>query len=154
MALIKVERFIHNPTCEISRVFVRGAQFCYAIEDAHRTTKIHGETCIPLGTYEVGLRYSPKFSKKYAADPAKPEDYKMIWVQKVPGFEYILIHTGNTISDTEGCLILGDKIGTLRGKDGVVRDAVLSSKPAYLRFYSAVIDDIRTGGQQIEYTSI
>jgi hypothetical protein len=146
MALIKVERFIHHPDCEISRVYVRDKFFCFSIEDAARTTKIPKETCIPLGTYDLGVRFSPYFSPKLGHD--------MIWVQNVPGFQYILIHTGNTITDTEGCLILGKTIGTLQGKDGIVRDAVLTSKPTYLDFYASVIDDIKKGGQKIEYTSV
>ena len=146
MSLVKVERFIHHPDCEISRVYVRDKFFCFSIEDAARTTKIKGETCIPLGTYSLALRHSPRFSPKF--------NHEMIWVQNVPGYEYILIHTGNTVSDTEGCLILGKSIGTLKGNDGVVRDAVLTSKPTYLEFYASVVDDIRKGGHQIEYVSI
>ncbi len=146
MALVKIERFIHHPDCEISRVFVRDKFFCFSIEDAARTTKIKGETCIPLGTYDLGTRFSPHFSPKLGHD--------MIWVQNVPGYEFILIHTGNTITDTEGCLILGKTIGTLQGKDGVVRDAVLTSKPTYMEFYASVNDNIRKGGQKIEYVSI
>jgi hypothetical protein len=146
MALIKVERFIHHADCEISRVYIRDKFFCFAIEDAHRTTKIKGETCIPPGTYELGVRHSPYFTPRLG--------HEMIWVKNVPGFEYILIHTGNTISDTDGCLIVGKSIGTLKGKDGVVRDAVLTSKPTYFELYASVIDDIRAGGQKIEYTTI
>jgi len=70
----------------------------------------------------------------------------MIWVQKVPEFEYILIHWGNTVSDTEGCLIIGDKIGIINQKD-----AVLNSKATYLKFYYRVIKQIKAGGQTIEY---
>ncbi len=50
MSLIKVERFIHNADSVLSRVFVKGELFCYSIEDAERTTKIHGETCIHLNS--------------------------------------------------------------------------------------------------------
>jgi len=141
MALIKVERFLHHPDCEISRVYINGEYFCFSIEDATRTTKIKGETCIPLGVYPLATYKSPRFSKEYNHD--------MIWVKNVPGFEYILIHWGNTISDTEGCLIIGDKIGVLKQKD-----AVLNSRATYLKFYARVIDQIKAGGQSIEYTSI
>ncbi len=141
MALIKVERFLHHPDCEISRVYVRDTYFYFAIEDAQRTTKIKGETCIPLGTYNLSTRFSPKFSPRL--------NQQMIWVQDVPGFQFIVIHTGNTISDTEGCLILGERIGILNNKD-----AVLNSKPTYNRFYTSVIDDIIKGDQQIEYVSV
>lgn len=138
MALIKVERFLHHPDCEIGRVYINGEYFCFSIEDAFRTTKIKGETCIPYGTYPLGTRFSPRFSKTYNHD--------MIWVQNVPGFEFILIHWGNTISDTEGCLIIGDKIGIVNQKD-----AVLNSRATYLRFYERVINPIKAGGQTIEY---
>ena len=141
MALIKVERFIHHPDSEISRVYVNDQLFCYSIEDAYRTTKIPGETCIPDGVYPLATRWSPHFSPKYNHD--------MVWVQNVPGFQYILIHTGNTINDTEGCLILGGKIGILNGKD-----AVLNSKPTYLSFYNKVINQVKAGGQQIEYLRV
>lgn len=140
MALIKVERFLHHPDCEISRVYVEGEFVCFSIEDAYRTTKIEGETCIPYGTYPLGTRFSPHFSKTYNHD--------MIWVQSVPGFEFILIHWGNTISDTEGCLIIGDKIGIINQKD-----AVLNSKVTYLKFYNRVINQITAGGQSIEYVN-
>ena len=32
----------------------------------------------------------------------------MLWVRDIPGFEYILIHTGNTDEHTSGCLLVGD----------------------------------------------
>lgn len=138
MALILVKRFIHHPDSEIGRVFVNDEHFCYSIEDARRTTKIPGETCIPEGTYPLGTRWSPKFSPRY--------NHEMIWVQDVPDYKYILIHTGNTVDDTEGCLIIGDRIGVVSGKD-----AVLNSRATYLRFYNRVIGAIQAGGQVIEY---
>lgn len=141
MSLIKVERFLHHPDCEIGRVYINGEYFCFSIEDASRTTKIKGETCIPLGVYPLGTRFSPRFSKTYNHD--------MIWVKNVPGFEFILIHWGNTISDTEGCLIIGDKIGVVNQKD-----AVLNSRATYLKFYGRVINQIKAGGQTIEYTTV
>lgn len=141
MALIKVERFLHHPDCEIGRVYINGEYLCFSIEDASRTTKIKGETCIPLGLYPLSTRFSPRFSKAYNHD--------MIWVQNVPGFDFILIHWGNTISDTEGCLIIGDKIGVINQKD-----AVLNSRATYLKFYDRVINQIKAGGQNIEYATI
>jgi hypothetical protein len=141
MALIKVERFLHHPDCEIGRVLVNGEFVCFSIEDARRTTKIAGETCIPEGVYPLGTRHSPKFSPKYGHD--------MLWVKDVPGFDFILIHTGNTISDTEGCLIIGNKIGVIDGKD-----AVLNSKATYLAFHASVFDAVQAGGQHIEYMRI
>lgn len=140
MALITVERFLHHKDCEISRVYIDDQYFCFAIEDAARTTKVPGETCIPLGEYPLGTRFSPRFSPRLGHD--------MIWVQNVPGYQFILIHTGNTKNDTEGCLILGDKIGVVNGLD-----AVINSKVTYQKFYEKVINRIKAGGQTIKYIS-
>jgi hypothetical protein len=141
MSLLRVARFLHHPDCEIGRVFIDEEFFCYSIEDAYRTTKIAGQTCIPNGEYSLGLRWSPKFSPRY--------NHQLIWVQDVPNFQFILIHTGNTVDDTEGCLIIGDKIGVVKQKD-----AVLNSRATYLRFYNRVIGPITAGGQTIRYDQI
>ena len=139
--IIRVERFAFHKDCTISRVFVRGKLFCFSIEDAKRDVKIKGETCIPDGVYELGTRFFPRFSPRLGHD--------MLWVKNVPEFEFILIHTGNTKKDTEGCLIVGSKIGVLNGLD-----AVLDSKTAYQNLYKSVIDNVKKGGELIEYVSI
>lgn len=141
MSLIKVERFIHNKDNTISRVYIDDKLFCFAIEDEKRTTKVKGETCIPDGIYNLSTRWSPKFSSTYNHD--------MIWVKDVPNFEYILVHWGNTDDDTDGCLIVGAKIGIVKGQD-----AVLSSRDTYLKLYTKVIDKIKLGGQTIQYISV
>ena len=75
---------------------------CYSLEDEHREEKLKGETRIPAGTYNVTLRtvggFNSRYEKKYG------NMHKgMLWVRDVPGFEYILIHTGNTDEHTAGC---------------------------------------------------
>lgn len=65
---------------------------------------------IPLGTYDVTIRYSPKHGRLIPH------------VENVPGFEDIEIHIGNWPSDTLGCLLIGQKEGT---------DFVGGSKPEF-----------------------
>jgi len=62
-------------------------------------TKIPGITAIPDGFYRVELRKSPRFG---IVTPILID---------VRGFEFILIHPGNFVTDTEGCILVGDWLG-------------------------------------------
>src|SRR4051794_23570794 len=55
---------------------------------------LHGISCIPAGTYLCKLRFSPKH---------KRDVYQ---VQDVPDRDNVEIHIGNTVDDTEGCVIV------------------------------------------------
>lgn len=129
---IIVERFNSGSDDTLGRIYINGKLVGYTIEDEFREVKVKGETRIPAGTYKVGKRYSPKFTPRFGHD--------MLWIKDVPGFEYILIHTGNTEKDTDGCLIVGKKIGKLDGKR-----AVLDSKIAYKEIYPVISDAIDRG---------
>lgn len=64
-------------------------------------------SCIPEGTYDVELTYSPKFKK-------------MLWLIKdVPGRTGIRIHPASFVSDLEGCIAPGLNKQDLNG-DGVI----------------------------------
>jgi hypothetical protein len=68
------------------------------------------ESCIPAGEYEaVFLPQSPsgKFQNIYE-------------LQSVPGRSDILIHQGNVVEHTHGCLIIGSRRGMLDGKPAVL----------------------------------
>lgn len=111
---IIVERFSEKDTDDLGRVYVDGKFICYSIENPDRADKIKGKTAIPEGTYKVSRRISPHFG------------VMVPWIMDVPNFEYILIHWGNTVKDTEGCLVVGLRIGQLDAQR-----AVLDSKQAW-----------------------
>ena len=69
----------------------------------------------------------------------------MLQVMDVPGFEFILIHVGNTDEDTAGCLLVGCNANTSKNL------SVGSSVKAYKRFYSKVIEAAKANNLQIEY---
>ena len=58
----------------------------------------------------------------------------MLHVQDVPGFEYILIHTGNTDEHTMGCLLVADTSQQNITKDGFIGASV----DAYKRIYPSL----------------
>lgn len=114
---------------------------CYTLEDEHREEKVMGETRVPAGTYRITLRttggFHGRYLKKYGSFHKG-----MLWVRDVPGFEYILIHTGNTDEHTAGCLIVGDSQQTNFGdSDGFIG----SSTAAYKRIYPAIAEALENG---------
>ena len=122
---------------------------CYTIEDEQRDVKVWGETRIPAGTYKLKLRTEGGCHSRYTG---KYGDWHkgMIWVQDVPGFEFILWHTGNTDESTAGCLILGQtQESNLIKPDGWVGSSVSAYKFVYPRVSEAILS-----GQDVEVTYI
>lgn len=121
----------------------------YTLEDEYREEKEMHETRIPAGTYNITLRtvggFHTRYTEKYG-DMHKG----MLWVRDVPGFEYILIHTGNTDEHTSGCLLLGDSQTNNQVKeDGFIG----SSVQAYKRVYPPIAKVLEDGGTvSITYT--
>jgi len=121
----------------------------YTLEDEYREEKAMHETRIPAGTYEITLRTVGGFHTKYTERYG--EMHKgMLWVRNVPGFEYILIHTGNTDEHTSGCLLLGDTQTNNQIKKGGFTG---SSTQAYKRVYPPIAEILNSGGNvNITYT--
>jgi hypothetical protein len=77
-----------------------------------------GISAIPPGTYIV----------KRASRPKHPDTWE---VMNVPGRSDILIHSGNTEADVEGCIMLGKERGFLPAKDD--QSGLIERQPAVLR---------------------
>ena len=80
--------------------------FCCTLEPADKNNKPYISR-IPRGVY-ICDRYS---SEKY------PNTWE---VKGVPDRDRILFHPGNTIEDTEGCILVGQYFGKLRGERAVL----------------------------------
>jgi hypothetical protein len=114
---------------------------CYSLEDEYRNDKVMHETRVPAGTYQIQLRKVGGFNARYAK---KYGDFHkgMLHVQDVPGFEYILIHTGNTDEHTSGCLIVGDsQENNQLLKNGFIGKSV----QAYKRIYTPIATALENG---------
>jgi len=123
----------------------------YTLEDEQRDVKVWGETRIPAGTYKLKLRTEGGFHNKYVSKYGNFHK-GMIHVQDVPGFEWILWHTGNTDEHTAGCLILGNSQTNNRiAKDGFIGSSVDAYKFVYPRVVSAIQAGIDVEVEYIDY---
>lgn len=123
MHLELIRRRVINDATE-GDLLVNGAPFCHTLEDVVRTDpnpatpqnegKVWGRTAIQEGTYQVVLNKSPRFQRVLPR------------LLGVPGFDGILIHKGNGPENTEGCILVGDKL-----RDGRIVGG--TSTPAFER---------------------
>jgi len=133
-------------------LFIDGVFECYTLEDEVREVKVMHETCIPEGEYEIKLRaeggFHSRYLKRYGADWHKG----MLWLQDVPNFTWILIHTLNDSTQTSGCLGVGSSQQDL---DLDSKGKILQSRDSYQRMYPKVRDALLNGEKvTIEYSNI
>ena len=75
-----------------------------------KSLKVKGMTAIPEGRYLMRFTYSPKFGKR------------LFQLMDVPLFDGIRIHSGNSVKDTQGCILVGNntKVGRLENSRAVL----------------------------------
>ena len=102
----KIIRVAQGKESTLSQLYINGIFQCYLLEDKIREVKIASQTAIPKGI----------FSLKLNTYGAKNVDYKkafgelhkgMIEITGLPNFNFVYIHTGNTIKETAGCPLCG-----------------------------------------------
>jgi hypothetical protein len=122
----------------------------YTLEDEYRKEKIMSETRVPAGTYNVTLRTEGGFYQDYTERFGSDFNKGMLWVRDVPGFEYILIHIGNTDENTSGCLLVGDT----QNNNQITKDGFIgSSTNNYKRIYPPIAEVLSNNGiVSITYT--
>lgn len=127
----------------IGRMEINGRYFCDTLEDTDRglresmtedeiaALKVKGATAIPIGTYRIDMQTrSPRFGRVLPR------------LVSVKGYAGVLIHSGNTADDTEGCILVGEN--RERGK-------VLNSRDT-LEHLLAFLRAAQAEGEEIELT--
>lgn len=127
----------------IGRMEINGRYFCDTLEDTDRglseemsedkiaALKVKGATAIPTGTYRIDMQTrSPRFGRVLPR------------LVSVKGYAGVLIHSGNTAADTEGCILVGEN--RERGK-------VLNSR-ATLEHLLVFLRAAQAEGEEIELT--
>lgn len=136
-----LKRIARRDSYTIGKLYVDGSYFCDTIEDKDRglqqqlplsvnvAKKKKGVTAIPVGRYRVTLAVkSQRFSQKKQYAACNGYLPRLV---NVPAFDGVLIHIGNTASDTEGCILVGKN--TQVGK-------VLESTATFWKLYSLLQD--------------
>lgn len=73
-----------------------------------------GKSCIPAGEYLMALRGSPVVQR------TSGNAFRSGWeIQGVPGRDLIMIHPGNWMDDSNGCVLVGRAHAVINGKPGV-----------------------------------
>lgn len=94
--------------------------------------KVDGKTAIPTGEYEVKMTYSNRFNRMM------PE------IVNVKGFAGVRIHSGNSASDTAGCILLGDYTGN---------GYLINSKQLTTTFENLLSKSLKNGKITVQITS-
>ena len=105
------------PNQTLGALYYDGKLLAYTLERPWKYNK-RNESCIPVGLYHCVWQRSPKFGWTYQ-------------VIEVPGRSRILIHAGNIVRNTYGCILVGRRLGRLHGEP-----AVLLSRPALTDLHS------------------
>jgi len=87
----------------------KGVPFALTLERPWLNNAV-GSSCIPAGEYVCKRVNSPKFGSTFE-------------VVNVPGRTEILLHKGNLMEDSHGCILIGEQFEPLNGQPGVLASA-------------------------------
>lgn len=132
---IEVLRFSSGKDDTLGIMMIDGKFECFTLEDEYREEKVHSETRIPAGEYELGyIVYNTPLTRRYKR--RFPWFKHHLHIKNVPNFKGIYIHVGNDEDDTAGCILVGDSCISNSKPDG--RGFVGYSTDSYKRLYEKV----------------
>lgn len=105
METVYIHRVISNKNGTFGVMIYDNKPICVTCEDPWAKNK-RLISCVPEGEYKVTKHNGDK--------------YKDVWIlNNVPDRSYILIHSGNTIRDTQGCILVGEYFTDFDGLPGI-----------------------------------
>lgn len=143
---VKLIRLFDNGDTTVGALYIDGIMNCFIVEDQENTNKVYGETRIPCGIYDLGLRTEGMFHSRYLKKFGATFHKGMIcifnasnWRIVTPSmsFQYVLFHIGNTDDDSAGCLLTNNQVSM----SGIGAD----STGAYTKFYPIVCGALLRG---------
>jgi len=144
---VTIRRIMVCGEATLGLMHVDGKFLCFTLEDAPREIKIPGKTRIPEGEYKTQVRKSGRLYDRYK-DKFDWFD-GMIGLVNVPGFFDILIHIGNTVSDTLGCVLVGFDAHTINLGGMPTSFSIIYSNQAFEKFYKMTIDAAKEGSLMV-----
>lgn len=130
---LNVVKLAENTNSTLSALSVSGQFLCFILEDGYRAEKVPGVTRIPGGTYQIVKRTHGRIFDTYS------KKLGVKWVPElvgVPNYTDILIHPGNTVKDTRGCLLPGAIAVT--GSEALDAMKIQNSTEAFLKIYDTL----------------
>ena len=89
MGMLTLIRDVKGDKAILGKLYLNGAIVCYTLENAAKA--------IPTGLYLVQNSMSPKFKR----------ELPLIWNSGVSSSRGIRMHRGNTVKDSQGCILVG-----------------------------------------------
>jgi hypothetical protein len=139
----KIIRVAQGKNSTLSQLYINGIFQCYLLEDKIREVKLPSETAIPTGSFQLkvntyggkNVNYKNAFGKLHEG---------MIEITGLPNFNFVYIHTGNTIKETAGCPLCGFGFQFVDGNYQVVQ-----SIAAYKMIYPKLLALAKVPGNKI-----
>ena len=125
-----------NDTPTTGELLIEGEHFCYTLEDPW-INNAPNISCIPEGQYFVKLLYSPHFGRPYPH------------ILGVPGRTGILIHSGNTDADTQGCILVGD-----HRDENIIWGGLNGAYPRFLEWFASIGNEAEVTVKNGEVTDV
>lgn len=105
------------------------------------------KSCIPLGTYKLRKKTTGRYAKAYKNRWGHPF---VIHIAGIEGRTNVLIHTGNHLGHTTGCVLIGRKHSHRKGEG----KTIAASRATYAEFFARVQEIwALTGGITLEISN-